>query len=217
MRVKGPQDHETTGLRDHGTCLKSSNIQQPTSREHSRAGFTLIELVISAALMAMILGASYVCLTAAISGKKLIEPRADVIQNARVAMAMISGDLRSACPLSKDFEFLGMHRMIEDLQADNLDFATHNYTPRRPREADYCQISYFVEKEGDSSTVSLYRRPTPGANSIHRRRNARRLSWRRTFPACPKRCASRSGSIRILGQVLETNPILPPLHLLNLR
>ena len=123
--------------------------------------FTLIELVISAALMAMILGASYVCLNAAIAGKKLIEPRADVIQNARVAMAMISADLRSACPLSKDFEFLGMHRMIEDIQADNLDFATHNYMPKRAREADYCQISYFVEKDENSNNVSLYRRRNP--------------------------------------------------------
>jgi hypothetical protein len=111
--------------------------------------------------MALILGASYTCMNAAIAGKKLIEPRANVIQNARVAMAMISADLRSACPLSKDFEFLGMHRMIEDIEADNLDFATHNYTPRRAREGDYCQISYFVEKEGDSSSVSLYRRRNP--------------------------------------------------------
>lgn len=124
-------------------------------------GFTLIEMVISAALMALVLGASYACLNAAISGKRLIEPRADVLQNARVAMTMISADLRAACPLSKDFEFLGMHRMIDDIQADNLDFATHNYTPRRPREADYCQVSYFVEREDASSDVSLYRRRNP--------------------------------------------------------
>jgi type II secretory pathway component PulJ len=118
-------------------------------------------MVISAALMALVLGASYACLNAAIAGKRLIEPRADVIQNARVAMAMISADLRCACPLSKDFEFLGMDRMIEDIDADNLDFATHNYAPRRPGEADYCQTSYFVEKDGESGDVSLYRRRNP--------------------------------------------------------
>jgi hypothetical protein len=111
--------------------------------------------------MALILGASYACMNAAIAGKKIIEPRADVIQNARVAMSMLSADLRSACPLSKDFEFLGMHRLLEDTEADNLDFATHNYVPRRPPEGDYCQVSYFVEKEGDSSNVSLYRRRNP--------------------------------------------------------
>src|SRR5436305_14851412 len=67
-----------------------------------RSAFTLIELVISASLMAMILTAAYLCLNAAIAGQKLIEPRAEVIQNARVIMAMLGADLRSACPLSKD-------------------------------------------------------------------------------------------------------------------
>jgi prepilin-type N-terminal cleavage/methylation domain-containing protein len=126
----------------------------------SRA-FTLIELVISAALMALILTASYMCLSAALAGQKLIEPRAEVIQNARVAMAMISADLRSACPLSKDFDFLGMHRMLDELQADNLDFATHNYIPRRAREADFCAVSYFAEQDGDSGDLDLYRRRNP--------------------------------------------------------
>src|SRR5690349_8197129 len=131
---------------------------RPQARAWRQRGFTLIEMLISASLMALVLGASYACLTAAVSGKKLIEPRADVIQNARVAMAMISADLRAACPLSTDFEFLGMHRMIEDIQADNLDFATHNYTPRRPNEGDYCQVSYYVEQEPGSANVNLYRR-----------------------------------------------------------
>ena len=60
------------------------------------AGFTLIEMVISAALAAMILLSSYMCLSSALASKKLIEPRIEVVQNARVAMAIISADLRSA-------------------------------------------------------------------------------------------------------------------------
>jgi len=131
-----------------------------TTRSRTDA-FTLIELVISAALMALILTATYSCLSAALAGQKLLEPRADVLQNARVAMALISADLRSACPLSKDFEFLGMRRTIEEVDADNLDFATHNYKPRRTREADFCEMSYYVEKENDSPDYSLYRRRNP--------------------------------------------------------
>ena len=136
------------------------NHQAPNGKLPA-SGFTLIELVISAALMAMILTASYLLLSAALSGQKLLEPRAEVLQSARVAMALISADLRAACPLSKDFEFLGMHRMIEDIEADNLDFATHNYKPLRPGQADYCQMSYYVEKDGASDDVSLYRRRNP--------------------------------------------------------
>src|SRR6266481_551267 len=42
------------------------------------SGFTLIELVISAALMSLILTAAYFCLSAALSGQRLLEPRAEV-------------------------------------------------------------------------------------------------------------------------------------------
>ena len=126
-----------------------------------RSGFTLIEMVISGAVAALILTAAYMCFSAAIAGQKLIEPRVEVIQNARVAMAMMAADLREACPLSKEFEFLGMARTIGDLQADNLDFATHYYRPAREREGDYCQMSYYVEKEEGTGDLTLYRRRNP--------------------------------------------------------
>ena len=131
------------------------------SRTSSRRAFTLIEVVISAALMSLIIASAYLCLDAAVSSQKMIEPRATVFQNARVAMALVAADLRSACPLSKDYPFLGMHRMIGKVEADNLDFATHNYTPRRPREGDYCQVSLYLDKDPESGQFVLYRRRNP--------------------------------------------------------
>ena len=116
----------------------------------ARGAFTLIEVVISSALMALIITSAYLCLNAAVSSQKMIEPRATIFQNARVAMALMTADLRCACPLSPDSPFLGMQRMLGTVQADNLDFATHNYTPRRPREGDYCQVSYFLDKDRES-------------------------------------------------------------------
>jgi len=127
----------------------------------SLRAFTLIEVVISAALMALIVVSAYLCLNAAVSSQKMIEPRATVFQNARVALALMAADLRCACPLSKDSAFLGMHRMIGTMEADNLDFATHNYTPRRPREGDYCQVSLYLDKDPESGQFALYRRRNP--------------------------------------------------------
>jgi general secretion pathway protein J len=153
--------------------IKKSQIPNPKSQgveknprfdstiQRALGGFTLIEMVISGAVAALIVSAAYMCLNAALAGQKLIEPRAEVVQKARVAMAIMTADLREACPLSKDFEFLGMARMIGDLEADNIDFATHYYAPRREREGDYCQTSYFVEKEIGTGDVSLYRRRNP--------------------------------------------------------
>jgi type II secretion system protein J len=131
-----------------------------SSRRNS-SGFTLIELVISAALAAMILVSAYMCLNAAVSSQKLIEPRGEVMQNARVALALLSADLRAACPLSKDFQLLGMHRMVGDVEADNLDFATHNYSPNGANEGDFCQLSFFLEQDKASGKFSLWRRRNP--------------------------------------------------------
>ncbi|MGH7951131.1 MAG: hypothetical protein ACREFE_04325, partial [Limisphaerales bacterium] len=122
--------------------------------------FTLIEIVISSALMALILVSAYLCLSACIKGKNIVEPRADIFQNARVAMALLTADLRGACSLPGDSAFLGMKRMVGEVEADNLDFATHNYTPRHPREGDFCEISYYVEQDPDGR-FSLWRRRNP--------------------------------------------------------
>src|SRR5271169_217212 len=123
--------------------------------------FTLIELTISAAVASIILVAAYACLSAGVATQKLIEPRTEVLQSARVALAMMSADLRSACSLSPDFDFVGEQRKIGEMQADNLDFATHFYTPARPGEGDYCQVSYFVDKAPGSEQFSLWRRRNP--------------------------------------------------------
>jgi prepilin-type N-terminal cleavage/methylation domain-containing protein len=137
------------------------NLGEPRLLSASLRAFTLIEVIISAALMALIVVSAYLCLNAAVCSQKMIEPRATVFQNARVAMALIAADLRCACPLSKDSAFLGMHRMIGTMEADNLDFATHNYTPRRPHEGDYCQVSLYLDKDPESGQFALYRRRNP--------------------------------------------------------
>lgn len=139
----------------------------PPLNHARRRAFTLIELVISAALMSIILMAAYACLRAGLLSRKLVETRSDVVQNARVAMSLISADLRCAGPLSIKYEFLGLDRMIEETEADNIDFATHNFSPRHPREGDFCEVSYYLDKN-TNGTFSLWRRrdPTPDAEPL---------------------------------------------------
>ena len=100
-------------------------------RINRERGFTLIELVISSALMAMVLVSTYACLNAGFSGQKIVEPRTDLIQSARVALSLMSADLRCACPLPQGAPFLGVRRLLGAVSADNLDFATQNYTDRK--------------------------------------------------------------------------------------
>jgi len=126
-----------------------------------RSGFTLIEVMISSALMALILVSAYLCLGAGFSAQKMVEPRAEIIQNARVALGLMTADFRAACPLSKTNDFLGRSRTIGDIQADNVDFATHNYTPRRVREGDFCQESLSLGKDSKTGQYCLWRRRNP--------------------------------------------------------
>jgi prepilin-type N-terminal cleavage/methylation domain-containing protein len=133
---------------------------QPATGNFSHA-FTLIEVIISSALMALILVSAYLCLNAGMAGKKVVEPRADIIQNARVALALLTADLRGACPLPADSAFYGMKRTLGGVEADNLDFATHHYTPRRAREGDFCEVSYYLEPDAATGRFSLWRRRNP--------------------------------------------------------
>ncbi|MEY4385855.1 MAG: putative ral secretion pathway protein, partial [Verrucomicrobiota bacterium] len=126
-----------------------------------RSAFTLIEVVISAGLMSLILVSAYLCLNAGLKGKKVVEPRADVIQTARVAMNIMAADLRAACPIAKDYQFLGMRRTLGEMDADNIDFGTHNYTPRRALEGDFCQASFFVDIDPETGRYALWRRRNP--------------------------------------------------------
>lgn len=111
--------------------------------------------------MSLILVSAYMCFDAGIRGKKIVEPRVEVFQNARVALSLITADLRSACPLSRDFDFLGMHQALGPLPTDRLDFATHNYTPHRDREGDFCDESFFLDKDPQTGRFNLYRRRNP--------------------------------------------------------
>jgi prepilin-type N-terminal cleavage/methylation domain-containing protein len=149
-----------SSLRRFAEC--NSAIQQIANLRHfDSSGFTLIEVVISTALMALTIVAAYLCFSASLSTQKALEPRLEVIQNARVAMALLAADLRSACPLDKDTPFLGIHRELASTVADSIDFATHNYTPKNPREGDFCETSFYLQEDPETGRFSLWRRRNP--------------------------------------------------------
>ena len=124
-------------------------------------GFTLIELMISIVLMSIVLLAAYACLNAGLASQKTIDPRTDIFQSARVAMNLIAADLRCACPLPKDAEFLGTHHMAGEAESDSIDFATHHYTPKRANEGDFCEESVFMDKDVKTGQYTLWRRRNP--------------------------------------------------------
>lgn len=146
--------------------MSVAGVELPQGRARrargSELGFTLIELMVSAALMSLILAAAYVCFSSGIASQKLVEGRVDMAQQARVALGMMTADLRSAAPLSEELEFLGMDRKLGEVEADNLDFGTYHYGPRRSGEGDFCEVSYFLVPEEAPGLYGLWRRRQPG-------------------------------------------------------
>lgn len=130
-------------------------------RRGGRTAFTLIELIISTALTAVVLAGAYACLRAGVSSQRVVEPRTELLQTARVVLALISADLRCATSFPKGPALLGTRKQLENSRADVLDFATRNHTPRQTGEGDFCEMSLFVERNPQTGTLSLFRRRNP--------------------------------------------------------
>lgn len=128
----------------------------------SPAGFTLMEVMISGALMAVVLAAATLCLQAGLRTQRWIDPRVDALQGARVALALIASDLRAAAPLAPDNEWVGLNRETGGRRFDQLHLGTLNHTPRQPGQGDFCQIGYVIEPDPETGVPTLWRRRHPG-------------------------------------------------------
>ncbi len=128
------------------------------------SGVTLVELIVGLSLMTAVVGGAFLALNAGMSSQEFAYQRMETLQRARAALALIAADLRSACVWdSMQFELIGVDRKLGEIEADNIDFATHNYRPARPGEADFAEVSYFVDRNPLSGELGIWRRrdPTP--------------------------------------------------------
>jgi type II secretion system protein J len=142
--------------------MRSSAIESGTIRGRAfRSGFTLVELLIGIIVVSGVLAGAYVCLQAGLESQRTAEERMEIIQSGRVALELMAADLRSACSLGQDLDFVGMDRTLDGAEADNLDFATHNWRPEAPGEGDFCEVSYFADRDPRTGELGLWRRRDP--------------------------------------------------------
>lgn len=123
-----------------------------------RHGVTLLELTVGVTVMTGIIASSYFCLHAGFTTQAALDDHMEQLQKARVVLSLMTKDLRHACVWSEDFTFVGMDRTLGNLEADNLDFATHNWSPRTPGEGDLCEVSYYLNRNPQTGELGIWRR-----------------------------------------------------------
>lgn len=126
--------------------------------EKRRHGMTLLELTVGVAVMSGVIASAYLCLHAGFTSQSALNAHLDELQKARVILALIAKDLRHACVWSKDAPFIGLDRTLGTMEADNLDFTTHHWSPQSPGEGDTCEVSYYVNQNARTGEIGVWRR-----------------------------------------------------------
>lgn len=131
-----------------------------------RAGFTLLEVVVSLAVFAMIVGLTFGTIASALNTRDLLEADDAVNQSARIAMSRIRRDL-SLAYLTPNVSAVNTYQTLfvaQDKNPDQLWFATlaHQRLYRGARESDQTEITYWTEDDPDTKdALVLLRREAP--------------------------------------------------------
>lgn len=134
-----------------------------------RSGFTLIELMIAIAVLAMITTLVYAAFAGMKRSRDGVLRVTDRYREGRVAMSVIVRDLQSAflsgnVPVgsatpTRVTAFIAKH----GAPVDRLDFVTfaHRRLDTDVHESDQAEVSYFGSKDPDSDAIDLARRVDP--------------------------------------------------------
>lgn len=131
---------------------------------HNQGGFTLVECILSIIITSLILGALYGCYAAGLQSWHQGMSRADLYQNGRAALDIMSRDLEAAFLSPNDF---GTRFVGEDFQdpetgadMDRLTFIAVNHEPYlgMTGQSDLTEISYFIDTDPKTPERWLQRR-----------------------------------------------------------
>jgi len=131
-------------------------------------GFTLLEVLVSMAILAVVMAAVYEAFISNVGSVKAARQGEQVNQTARIALERLSQDLLCAVadsPEKPEKVTLGMvceDRDEEGHAADRIDFTSFSHVNGLGGgpKTDLCEIGYSMEKDPDGKGFILYRRDT---------------------------------------------------------
>ncbi len=132
-------------------------------------GFTLLEVLVSVAIMAIVMAAIYGAYTSNLETIQAARQSGLVNQTARVIFDRMSKDIESAFltePGASDSEdgprtgLLGEDQEIDGRPADRLNFTSLSHVPvgKSGLRADLCEIGYHLEEDAEEEGLIIFRR-----------------------------------------------------------
>jgi type II secretion system protein J len=155
----------------------SGKIRQIRGSEGGRAlkcykGFTLLEVLVSMAILVIIMAAVYSAYTTNVEAIQIARQNGEVHQMARIVLDRMTKDLQSALiqvsvPSEKiKLGLVGEDREIDGRRADRIDFTTVTHLPLTEKgpASDLCEVGYLVEEDPEDKDLVLWRRDAPSVD-----------------------------------------------------
>jgi len=150
--------------------LKRGGYQRPLPKYPpllAAAGFTLLEIVISVAILVVILTIVYNTFNSSIKAFSAMENQGDAYAQARIVLNRMSEEIGSIYFSTQNPKtglpktgLLGEDRDEDDLPFDALHFTSlsHIRWVKDSRESELCEIGYYLEKDNETGESFLFRR-----------------------------------------------------------
>jgi len=142
-------------------------------------GFTLLEVLVSMAILAIILATIYSAYTTNVEAIQIARQNGEVHQTARIVLDRMTKDLQSALIQAGEdrkeesgssekikLGLVGQQREINRRRADRIDFTTVTHLPLTERgpSSDLCEIGYLVSEDPEGKVLVLLKRDDPTAD-----------------------------------------------------
>lgn len=129
-------------------------------------GFTLLEVLISVAILAVVMGAIYGAYTSNLEVIQIARQNGRVNQTARVILDRMTRDLESAFLTERLTEnspvtgLIGEDRQIDGQPADRIHFTalSHMAVEKDDPPTDLCEIGYSLEWDSEDEAFVIFRR-----------------------------------------------------------
>jgi len=129
-------------------------------------GFTLLEVLVSMAILVIIMAAIYSAYTTNVEAIQIARQNGEVHQLARIVLDRMTKDLQSALiqvsvPSEKiKLGLIGEDREIDGRRADRIDLTTVTHLMQTETEpgSDLCEIGYLVDEDSEGKDLVLLRR-----------------------------------------------------------